>query len=198
MDIVKARFIKSTTNLSQKPNGKLAEFAFIGRSNVGKSSLINSLCRRRNLAKVSCTPGKTSLINYFRVLLKITELKCQELFLIDLPGYGYSKTSKTNKKIWSFYINDFIVNSQQLRSVFLLVDSRLEPQILDLEAIHWLKELKKDIYIVVTKIDKISRGKTGNLIGKFKDNFNINNVILYSAANGVGRNELIASIHQKM
>ncbi|MCC8034569.1 MAG: ribosome biogenesis GTP-binding protein YihA/YsxC [Rikenellaceae bacterium] len=152
MNISSAVFKCSSQKVSQIPSDGLPEFAFIGRSNVGKSSLINMLTGRPALAKVSGTPGKTRLINHFLVN--------GNWYLVDLPGYGYARVSKGQREGFSKLITGYIKNSPQLVMLFVLVDSRLEPQKIDLEFINFLGENAIPFGIVFTKTDKLTPSKT--------------------------------------
>ncbi len=151
MKIKQAIFIKSSPNLSQCPAPELPEYAFIGRSNVGKSSLINMLCNRKKLAKTSSRPGKTQLINHFLI--------DGHWFLVDLPGYGWSKVSKKKKTEWGGMIENYILNRSNLTCLFVLLDSRLEPQAIDYEFIRWLGEKQIPFALIFTKSDKLSKNK---------------------------------------
>ena len=146
-----SQFIKSSSDISQCPPPKKAEFAFIGRSNVGKSSLINMLTDRRNLAKTSSKPGKTQLINHFEI--------DNSWYLVDLPGYGWSKVSKEKKVEWGKMIEEYLLNRENLVCLFVLIDSRLDPQTIDYEFITWLGEKEIPFSIVFTKTDKQSKIK---------------------------------------
>ena len=130
MEIKSAEFIISNTDINKCPQHSMPEYAFIGRSNVGKSSLINMLTGRKGLAMTSATPGKTLLINHFLIN--------KEWYLVDLPGYGYAKRGKSQQEQLTRIINDYILERAQLTSLFVLIDSRLEPQKIDLEFIEWL------------------------------------------------------------
>jgi len=149
MKIIKAEFITSSTKLEQCPKPDRPEYAFIGRSNVGKSSLINMLTGRKKLVKVSGNPGKTITINHFLIN--------ESWYLVDLPGYGYAKRSKSERAKWEKMIRNYILRRTNLLSVFLLVDSRLEPQQLDLDFIKWLGVSQIPFVIVFTKEDKLKR-----------------------------------------
>lgn len=154
MKITKAEFFISSSKLQQCPQADRAEFAFIGRSNVGKSSLINMLCERKSLAKTSSTPGKTQLINHFIIN--------DNWYLVDLPGYGYAKVGKTERDKWMKMIRNYILNRENLLTVFVLVDSRLEPQKIDVEFINFLGENGIPVQIIFTKTDKQSKKKTSD------------------------------------
>ncbi|MAU26703.1 MAG: YihA family ribosome biogenesis GTP-binding protein [Muricauda sp.] len=147
MKITSAKFVMSNSNVAQCPKEPLPEYAFIGRSNVGKSSLINMLMNRKGLAKTSGRPGKTQLINHFKVN--------DNWFLVDLPGYGYARVSKKDKKTFQKYITEYFLKRQQLVSAFVLVDIRHEPQKIDLEFMEWLGSNGIPFGIVFTKADKL-------------------------------------------
>jgi GTP-binding protein len=149
MDIKSAEFIISNTELSKCPNPDKPEFAFIGRSNVGKSSLINLLTKRKDLAKTSGKPGKTQTINHFLV--------DKEWFLVDLPGYGYAGVSRTARKGWGKMIETYLLHRENLYCTFVLVDARHEPQKKDIEFITWMGEKQLPLCIILTKADKLSR-----------------------------------------
>ena len=151
MDIKTAEFTLSAPRASMCPNDTKPEYAFIGRSNVGKSSLINMLSRNKKLAKTSSTPGKTLLINHFLIN--------REWYLVDLPGYGYAKRSKTEVAKLDQMIRGYILEREQLVNMFVLVDIRLEPQKIDLEFINWLGLSSIPFAIIFTKADKLSEGK---------------------------------------
>lgn len=147
MRVAHAEFIISNTDVAKCPKDALAEYAFIGRSNVGKSSLINTLCSRKKLAKTSGRPGKTQLINHFKINKK--------WFLVDLPGYGYAKTSKSTKKAFQQLITRYFEKRKQLISAFVLVDIRHDPQKIDLDFMEWLGSNYIPFGIVFTKADKL-------------------------------------------
>jgi GTP-binding protein len=151
MDIKTAEFTLSSPRVSMCPNDTKPEYAFIGRSNVGKSSLINMLARNKKLAKTSSTPGKTLLINHFLIN--------REWYLVDLPGYGFAKRSKTEVAKLEQMIRGYILEREQLVNVFVLVDIRHEPQKIDLEFINWLGVSSVPFAIIFTKADKLSESK---------------------------------------
>lgn len=160
MQIKKAEFICSNTRVDKLPEGKLPEYAFIGRSNVGKSSLINAMVGKKGLAKTSQKPGKTQLINHFIIN--------DDWFLVDLPGYGFAKTSKTNREAWEKFIRRYLTHRDNLQCIFVLVDSRHEPQKIDLEFCYWLGERGLPFMLVFTKADKQSNVKSDVNMSKFK------------------------------
>lgn len=147
MQIRSANFVISNTDVAKCPKNNLPEYAFIGRSNVGKSSLINALCNTKKLAKTSSRPGKTQLINHFLIN--------NHWYLVDLPGYGYARVSKTQKKIFQKFITNYLKERKQLINAFVLVDIRHEPQNVDLEFMEWLGKNHIPFSIVFTKSDKI-------------------------------------------
>jgi GTP-binding protein len=151
MDIKSAQFVISNTDFNKCPAPVLPEYAFIGRSNVGKSSLINMLCVRKDMAKTSGKPGKTQLINHFLIN--------QNWYLVDLPGYGYAQVSRDKRDNWDQFIKQYIVNRPNLMCMMVLIDARLEPQRVDLEFIHWLGENGVPFVMVFTKMDKLTKTK---------------------------------------
>lgn len=157
MQIKSAEFLVSSALIDQCPNSNLPEYAFIGRSNVGKSSLINMLTGKGKLAKTSATPGKTILINHFVIN--------GEWYLVDLPGYGYAKRSKKDTEKFEHMITTYILDREQMTNLFLLIDVRHEPQQIDLEFMEWLGENGVPFSIVFTKADKVSKAKlNGNVM----------------------------------
>lgn len=160
MKIHSAEFIISNTDINKCPEGDLPEYAFIGRSNVGKSSLINMLTDHKKLAKTSGKPGKTQLINHFLIN--------EEWYLVDLPGYGYAKASKSSRHKWEEFIAKYLTNREQLVNVFVLLDSRLEPQKIDLEFMNWCGEKQIPFSMVFTKIDKLSSSALQKNLARYK------------------------------
>lgn len=160
MKIKEATFVISNTDYKQCPDEERPEFAFIGRSNVGKSSLINMLVNNKNLAKTSGRPGKTQLINHFIIN--------NHWFLVDLPGYGYAKASKVQREKWEKFIAEYLTKRKQLLNVFVLLDCRLEPQQIDLEFMNWCGEKQIPFSMVFTKIDKLSSSALQKNLAKYK------------------------------
>ncbi len=158
MKIKESGFIKSSSAIEQCPPPDKAEFAFIGRSNVGKSSLINMLTGRKSLAKISSKPGKTQLINHFEI--------DGSWYLVDLPGYGWSKVSKQKKADWGIMIEEYLLKRENLVCLFVLIDSRLEPQNIDYEFVTWLAEQGIPFAMVFTKTDKLSKNKFQSIKAK--------------------------------
>ncbi|MAD11557.1 MAG: YihA family ribosome biogenesis GTP-binding protein [Flavobacteriaceae bacterium] len=164
MQIIDSQFLVSNTDVQKCPINRLPDYAFIGRSNVGKSSLINALCNKKKLAKTSSRPGKTQLINHFLIN--------KSWHLVDLPGYGYAKTSKTKKKVFQKYITEYFQKRKQLATAFVLIDIRHKPQSIDLDFMYWLGEKKIPFSIIFTKADKI---KSNNVRVHVDQYFNIMN-----------------------
>lgn len=188
MMIKEAIFVESNSDALQCPDRKIPEYAFIGRSNVGKSSLINMLCRKKKLAKTSGKPGKTQLINHFLIN--------DEWFLVDLPGYGYAKTSKTQRKKLGQIINQYLSKRQQLVLLFVLIDIRHEPQTLDLDFIYELGVNGVPFAIVFTKTDKLKPAKVENHLKSYLSKLSetweeLPPYFLSSAESGDGRKEIL-------
>ena len=160
MKINTAEFVISNSDVSKCPAERLPEYAFIGRSNVGKSSLINMLTNHKNLAKTSGRPGKTQLINHFKIN--------SNWFLVDLPGYGYAKVSKKTKDVFQEFITDYFETREQLVCAFVLIDIRLEAQKIDIEFITYLGETEVPFCIIFTKADKISKGKVAASVAAYR------------------------------
>lgn len=160
MMIKSAEFLCSNTRVDKLPEANKPEYAFIGRSNVGKSSLINAMTGRKNLAKTSQKPGKTQLINHFLIN--------DEWYLVDLPGYGFAKTSKSNREEWDKFIRKYLSDRTNLQCVFVLIDSRLEPQKIDIDFCAWLGEHGIPFVLAFTKADKQSAVKSDQNISKFR------------------------------
>jgi GTP-binding protein len=191
MQIKTAAFITSARGLPDCPAWHWPEFAFIGRSNVGKSSMINLLANRNSLAKVSATPGKTRLLNFF--------LMNEAWSLVDLPGYGYAKTAKTEQFDFQALVGDYIEQRQNLRHVFVLLDSRHEPQRIDLDFTAWLSHTGVPFSLVFTKVDKQSPTKTRGNIALFQETIAPHlvatpEVFTSSAKTRAGRNEILCAI----
>ncbi|MEN8186040.1 MAG: ribosome biogenesis GTP-binding protein YihA/YsxC [Bacteroidota bacterium] len=161
MKINSAKFVISNTDINKCPKDNLPEYAFIGRSNVGKSSLINMLTGNKSLAKISGRPGKTQLINHFIIN--------DNWFLVDLPGYGYAKVSKNLRQKFQSFIQDYFLKRQQLVCTFVLVDSRHEPQKIDLEFMQFLGESGIPFCVIFTKTDKLGKTVIQNHIAKYKN-----------------------------
>lgn len=160
MIIKEAKFVISNTDVNLCPTDGKPEYAFIGRSNVGKSSLINMLTGHKSLAKTSARPGKTQLINHFVIN--------DEWYLVDLPGYGYAKTSKSNRSTWERFIADYLTKRETLINTFVLLDSRLPPQKIDIEFMSWCAEEQLPFSMIFTKIDKLSSSALQKNLAAYK------------------------------
>ena len=188
MKIKEAVFICSNTDYRKCPPADKPEYAFIGRSNVGKSSLINMLAGNKRLAKISGKPGKTQLINHFLV--------DQSWYLVDLPGYGWAKVSKTERAKWEKMIKDYFLLRENLQCVFVLIDSRIDPQNIDINFMNWLGENGIPCVIVFTKTDKITQNKVLQSVAKFKKRLltdweDMPQYFLSSAVNKIGRDDIL-------
>lgn len=194
MIIRKADFLMSNTAIDRLPNESLPEYAFIGRSNVGKSSLINMLVQRRGLAKTSSVPGKTVAINHFII--------DDTWYLVDLPGYGYAQHSKKQREQWRVMINNYITRRRNLVCTFVLIDSRIEPQNNDLGFVEWLGENQVPFCIVFTKADKVSKAELNKNVEAFKSKLlesweELPPIFITSAENRMGRDEMLDYIEQQ-
>jgi len=191
MKVRSAEFIMSNSNVTKAPKDRLPEYAFIGRSNVGKSSLINMLMERKDLAKISGKPGKTQLINHFKIN--------EEWFLVDLPGYGYAKVSKKKRTIFQFFIENYFKEREQLVCTFVLIDSRHDPQKIDLEFMEFLGANQIPFCIVFTKADKLGSSKINNQITSYKKKLlntweTLPKSFITSSVSGLGREDFLAFI----
>lgn len=165
MEIIKSEYLISSPSVDKCPKADKPEYAFIGRSNVGKSSLINAITNKKELAKVSRSPGKTQLINHFVV----TSDNRTQWYLVDLPGYGYAKRSKQQRQQWEKMIKDYVRTRENLVNLFVLIDSRHEPQLLDLEFINRLGQWQIPYSLVFTKSDKTTQKETAANVNRFID-----------------------------
>ncbi|AKP51170.1 ribosome biogenesis GTP-binding protein YihA/YsxC [Cyclobacterium amurskyense] len=190
-----ARFLMSNTDHTKCPAPNKPEFAFIGRSNVGKSSLINMLTDHKHLAKTSGKPGKTQLINHFEI--------DSRWYMVDLPGYGFAKANKKLKADWNKMIRNYLTERENLVSVFVLIDSRLAPQPIDIEFITWCGQLELPVTLIFTKADKQSQSKTSDNVHRFLDEMEKMFVeapefFVTSAMTRVGRDELTQFIEENV
>ena len=188
MLIKEAVFVVSNTEIKNCPTDEKPEFAFIGRSNVGKSSLINMLTGKKGLAKTSGTPGKTQLINHFIIN--------DQWYIVDLPGYGYARASKTLRSKWEKFIADYLTKRETLMNIFVLLDARLEPQKIDLEFMNWCGEKGLPFSMVFTKIDKLSSSVLQKNLAKYKKEMlkywdEMPPVFTSSSTSGFGREQLL-------
>lgn len=188
MIIKSAEFKCSSEKIEQCPALQMREYAFIGRSNVGKSSLINMLTAHASLAKVSSTPGKTRLINHFIIN--------DQWALVDLPGYGYAKTSKKTREGFQQLITDYVLGREEMHCLFVLIDSRLDPQRVDLDFIEMLGENGVPFAIIFTKADKLSSAQLGRSVKKFKDTLleqweELPQMMVSSSEKATGRDDIL-------
>ena len=188
MKIKSAEFLMSNSDVTKCPKEKLIEYAFIGRSNVGKSSLINMLMQRKSLAKTSGRPGKTQLINHFLIN--------KNWFLVDLPGYGYARVSKSSKRIFQKFITQYFSKRQQLALAFVLIDCRHKPQKVDLEFMQWMGENQVPFSIIFTKQDKMKPNALTKKIEDYKLKMlesweEMPKYFITSSSNGTGRDEVL-------
>ncbi len=191
MKIKSADFVISNTDIDKCPKERIPEYAFIGRSNVGKSSLINMLTGRKSLAKTSGKPGKTQLINHFKIN--------DNWFLVDLPGYGFAKVSKKDRSIFAKFIYEYLENRQNLICTFVLVDSRHEPQKIDMLFMEWLGKNQIPFVMVFTKMDKLSSSQLNKNMTKYKSEMlktweEIPQTFRSSAESGLGKAEILKFI----
>ena len=193
MKIYSAEFVVSNTAVDKCPKDRIPEYAFIGRSNVGKSSLINMLMERRHLAKTSSTPGKTQLINHFKIN--------NSWYLVDLPGYGYARVSKKKKATFQKYIENYFLQRKQLVCSFVLIDCRHDPQKIDLDFMQFLGENSIPFSIIFTKADKLTPTKLEKQINSYKTKLleyweELPTSFITSSSNGLGRDEFLNYIDQ--
>jgi len=191
MNITKSQFVISNTDVSKCPNTTIPEYAFIGRSNVGKSSLINMLATRKKLAMTSSHPGKTKLINHF--------LMNESWHLVDLPGYGYAKEGKSSRESFGRMISDYIMNRKQLTCLFVLIDIRHKPQKVDLEFISWVGEESIPMCIIFTKADKINKTAVHDNIETYKESLyeiwdELPQIFVTSSTKRSGKDEILEFI----
>ena len=183
MKIHSAEFLLSASTKRQFPAETLPEIAFAGRSNVGKSTLINSLLNRKKLVKTSSTPGKTQLINFFKVNDKF--------YFVDLPGYGYAKVPESVRRKWKNLVEAYLSDRKTLRNVVLIIDSRHNPTKQDRQLLEWLKYFQRPSLIVASKIDKLKRGQVKNYLQKIKNNLSIESAPLGHSSMQYGSREEI-------
>jgi len=189
MIIKKVEFIKSAAKLNQLPPEPVPHIAFAGRSNVGKSSMLNTLFQRKKLVKVSSTPGKTQLLNFFMVN--------DASYFVDLPGYGFAKVPIAIKDAWQKLIEDYLHHCDLLRGVFVLIDGRHDPQKSDIQLIEWLSYNEMPIVVVATKADKLSRNQLNKQMAQTKKILSahgVRNVLPFSSVTGSGKEEVLETI----
>ncbi len=198
MKILNAEFIRSCLSAEQFPTGAIPEIAFVGRSNVGKSSLINALVQRKGLAKVSRTPGKTRALNLF--VVTTDDLAMPRCHIVDLPGYGYAKVSKAMRAQWAPMIEDYLSGREQLRAVVLLVEGRV-PREQDGETIAWLTSIGRPPIVVATKADKLKPSERVGALRRLHDALDLPDreaLILFSSVTGEGKDRLWAALKPRI
>jgi GTP-binding protein len=190
MKIISAEYVKSAVHRKDYPGGPLPEVAFAGKSNVGKSSLINTLLNKKNLARISSTPGRTQTINFFKVNKK--------LFFVDLPGYGFAHVPIEVRKKWRPMVEEFLMVDSRLRLVILIVDVRRDPNPDDARLLEWFRHYSLPFLVVMTKVDKVSRNEISKQKQNLKNFFELteDKIIPFSAVTGEGRNEIWKRIEQ--
>jgi len=202
MKIVKATYLISSPSFDQCPALKAPEYAFIGRSNVGKSSIINALCLQKNLAKTSGTPGKTQLINHFEIVSNsVAKGKQDKWYIVDLPGYGFAKVSQSSRRRWEQMIENYLRKRENLNRVFVLIDSRHAPQKIDLEFVEQLFKWEIPFTIIFTKSDKEKPGVVARNVKSFFEKLNeilpfLPQGFITSAEKRTGVEEVLACIDQ--
>ena len=192
--ITKGIYLASAVCRAQYPAEPKPEIVFIGRSNVGKSSLINSLTRTHNLARVSSQPGKTQTINFYDVGLKIAgEEERRTFYLVDLPGYGYAKIGKSQREIWQRFIREYLLSSSSIRFVCQLIDARRAAMDADIDMFHWLVDHELSVLPVATKVDKVKKTALKKQIAAIKQSLGVPDldVLPYSSLKNEGRSELL-------
>lgn len=193
MKVTNSQFIISAVGPDQYPIDGLPEMALAGRSNVGKSSLINRLIDRRNLARTSSQPGKTQTLNYYR----LNDI----IYFVDLPGYGFAKVSKTEREKWGRFIEQYLLHRQELKLLLLLVDVRHEPSKDDQAMFDWLRHFDIPVLVVATKADKIPKGKWQKHVKIIRDTLGMgqtDSLVLFSSETGLGKEELWSRIERHL
>ncbi|WP_294158983.1 ribosome biogenesis GTP-binding protein YihA/YsxC [uncultured Selenomonas sp.] len=199
--ITQAQYLASAVTKSQYPSERLPEFVFIGRSNVGKSSLINSLTRVKNLARVSSQPGKTQTINFYELGAKLPGREArQNFYLVDLPGYGYAKTGKGNRKLWAAFIEEYLTTSQDLQFVCQLIDIRHAPMASDIEMFQWLVRRGLPVLVIATKADKLGKTARQKQVAVIQRALGVSDlsVLPYSSLKNEGRSDLLDVIGEAL
>lgn len=198
INITSGQYVASAVRMNQYPEGELHEIAFMGRSNVGKSSLINSLSRRNGLARTSGSPGKTQTLNFYKLMAKLSDTDKRDFFLVDLPGYGYARTGKSNRQQWAKFIEEYLLKSPRLQLACQLVDIRHDPMESDIGTYQWLIENDIPVQVIATKADKLNRMAVKKNVEAIRKGLGMKggNIIAYSSEKGLGRPELLDVIGQ--
>jgi GTP-binding protein len=197
IQVVSAEFARTATRSQEWPQGPTAEIAFVGRSNVGKSSMLNALTRRKGLARVSNTPGRTRALQFFDVTYRPTPAaRPRPLRFCDLPGYGYAKVSKSERDAWAAMIEDYLRERDVLRAVVLIVDARHPPSESDLDAAEFLANASRRVVVAATKIDKLARTRQGAALAQVENALGLarGEAVPFSAVEGTGAEKLWARL----
>jgi GTP-binding protein len=193
IQVVQAEFLRTATRPAEWPRGPSPEFAFVGRSNVGKSSMLNALTRRKGLARVSNTPGRTRALQFFEVTYRSSPAaRPRAVRFCDLPGYGYAKVSRTEREQWGAMIEDYLRGREPLRAVVLIIDVRHPPQESDHEALAFLRSTGRDVIVAATKTDKLTRTQRGNALRVVERELGLggSDLVPFSAVEGTGTDAL--------
>jgi GTP-binding protein len=197
IQVVQAEFLRTATRPAEWPHGPAPEFAFVGRSNVGKSSMLNALLRRRKLARVSSTPGRTRALQFFEITYRPSPAaRPRAVRFCDLPGYGYAKVSRTEREQWGAMIEDYLRGREALRAVVLIVDARHPPQESDVDALGFLRDTGRDVIVAATKTDKLTRSQRANALRTVERGLGLESgaVVPFSAVEGTGTDALWARL----
>jgi GTP-binding protein len=184
--ISSARFVKSATRPDDFPRDQRPEIAFCGRSNIGKSSLLNKLTEAQGLARTSSSPGRTQTVNFFIIN--------ERIYFVDLPGYGYAKVSKSVKEGWGPMVEEYLQNREQLKLVLMLVDSRIPPRDSDVTMKQWLDHHRIPNKVILTKSDKLSNNELVQALRRGAETLNTKEIIAFSAVTGAGKDKILAGI----
>jgi GTP-binding protein len=197
LQVVSAAFLRTATRPEEWPRGPVPEFAFVGRSNVGKSSLLNALARQRRLARVSATPGRTRALQFFDLMVRPTSAaRPRALRFCDLPGYGYAKVSRAERDRWAAMIEDYLRGREALRAVVLIVDARHPPAESDQDALGFLRGLGRTVLVAATKIDKVPKNRRDAVLRELERTLGLppDEAVPFSAVEGTGSEALWARL----
>ncbi len=196
MKIRSVEFIKSAVSPEHYPTEGFPEIALVGKSNVGKSSLINTLVSRKKLAKTSSTPGKTRTINFYKLDCIVSDGRVRSFYLVDLPGYGYAKVPRSERKSWGEFIEDYFQSSKGLSAMAILLDARRDPTETESNIYRWAGELELPVVTVFTKSDKLSNNKMASRRAVIKKKLHLGEVVIFSSLSGKGKAELLGVMEE--